>query len=119
VYGDVSLGRLMSDTSASSAFYNGSSGGEQPGAYTTPTGTFAYSTRAFANQGETFTPMVQETRDPVAVTTAFNVAGSLDAALIPGRTWSVNTIGGGESVELFFNGSASCYGTAPLLKPGA
>jgi hypothetical protein len=59
--------------------------------------------------------LVQETLDPVAVSAAHDVIGALDAALVPGKSWSINLsqAGGNDAFTFYFNGSAMCDSTAP------
>jgi hypothetical protein len=58
--------------------------------------------------------LVQESKDPVSVSVPTDTIGSLDAALVPGQSWSLNldTIGG-ESVY-YINGYAICSSTASI-----
>jgi hypothetical protein len=60
--------------------------------------------------------LVQETRDPVSVTTPFNVVAGLTATVIPGQSWSVNFSQTGNQglFEYFINGSAVCDSAAAL-----
>lgn len=69
--------------------------------------------------------VVQESRDPVSASApllntfgppvAQLVPGSLEAQLVPGQSWSVNTSGTHDAEpEFFINGSAVCDSTAPF-----
>jgi hypothetical protein len=60
--------------------------------------------------------LVQETRDPVSVSTPTDAIATLDAELVPGQSWSVNpdTIGG-EST-FYINGYAVCESTAGFFE---
>jgi hypothetical protein len=57
--------------------------------------------------------LVQETRDPVAATAAYDTIGSLDAELTPGETWALNTTyftttPANWEPDFYVNGSAVC-----------
>lgn len=128
------------------------SGAPQSGVYTTPTSTFAYAMRMFANLNRTFTfatvgnnkcrsahfdfvpggggvgfsspsygaatlSVVQEALEPTAASAGFNQLGALDVTLEPGSSWSLNSLGSGESVQLYTNGYAVCFSDEPFLKP--
>lgn len=57
--------------------------------------------------------LVQETRQPTAITAPFNTIGSLDAQVTPGQTWAVN---GQHTENVHFNGYAVCNSTEPILQ---
>jgi hypothetical protein len=59
--------------------------------------------------------VVQETLDPQSASAAIDAFGSLDARLIPGQAWSINTSAAGQpdGFNVFANGSASCDSAAP------
>lgn len=69
----------------------------------------------FVGEQATMT-LVQETREPVSITTPFNVVAGLTAAVIPGQPWSVNfsQTGNQGQFEYFINGSAECDSAEPL-----
>jgi hypothetical protein len=57
--------------------------------------------------------LVQETRDPVTATAAYDTIGSLDAELTPGETWALNTsystsTDANWEPSFYVNGSAVC-----------
>lgn len=60
--------------------------------------------------------VVQETLDPVSATAAFNTLASLDATLVPGKSWSINSAmtGVGEGIYIYVNGFALCYSDVPF-----
>jgi hypothetical protein len=57
--------------------------------------------------------LLQETRDEAAVSLATDVISSLDAALTPGQSWSINNaLTSGDAplgVGIYYNGFANCY----------
>jgi len=60
--------------------------------------------------------VVQQTRDPVSGSAAFNAPGSVDAELVPGQTWSVlGSWSGGDALpDIYYNGYVVCDSTKPL-----
>jgi hypothetical protein len=132
-FGDVPFSTLFTD------FH------DSPGVYTTPSRTFSYVD--IAGDDETaftvahnhcrsvhfdFVPgvngdaqssvtgsltVVQETLDPASASVPAETIGALDAALVPGKSWSLLTAhtGGGSGlygVQFYLNGSANCDSTA-------
>jgi len=124
VYGQVALVTLV---------------GRPPQVYTTPTNTFVYvlSNDVGATPASIFTSskpnpcrsvhldfvpgeqptsaptgvvsVVQETLDPVTVSSPHDTKGALDAPLVPGRAWSINAASSGvDAVRIHINGFASC-----------
>lgn len=61
--------------------------------------------------------VVQEGRGPQSASARFDHLGTLDATLMPGSSWSLNSKASGRSVDLFINGSAECRSNAPFTKP--
>jgi len=56
--------------------------------------------------------LVQESRDPVSVTTETDELASLDAELVPGQSWSVNLATPGSESVFYVNGYAVCSSSA-------
>jgi len=59
--------------------------------------------------------LVQERSDPVSASAAYNTIGSLDAELVAGQSWAVNTSHVSERQDFdaisYFNGYAVCDST--------
>lgn len=65
--------------------------------------------------------LVQETRDPVVATAAYDTVGSLDAQLTPGQSWAVNTSYNTSTPadwepNFYINGFAICSSTQPVAR---
>ena len=59
--------------------------------------------------------VVQQSLDPVTVTTPYNTVASLDAALVRGQAWSVLlSQTPGNAFDIYVNGFASCSSVAPF-----
>jgi hypothetical protein len=60
--------------------------------------------------------IVQQTRDPVSGSAAFDAPGSVDAQLVPGQTWSVlgSWAGGDALPDIYYNGYVICDSAKPL-----
>jgi len=63
--------------------------------------------------------VVQQTLDPVSATAPLDSGGSLDAALVPGQSWSMNSSAslpqpGEDSFYIYVNGYASCDSSVPF-----
>jgi hypothetical protein len=69
------------------------------------------------NEGGTGTlTLVQESRDPVSVSTAYDTIGSLDAELTPGQSWAVNvSYKEGDAPTTYYNGYAVCNSTEAIV----
>lgn len=52
--------------------------------------------------------VIQETQAPISASTAKNTLGSLDAALVPGQSWSITETSDDVEPVFFFNGYAVC-----------
>jgi hypothetical protein len=66
--------------------------------------------------------IVQQTLDPMSATAAFNTLGTLEASLVSGQSWSMNskrTGGGSEGIYIYVNGYALCYSEAPFTSETA
>lgn len=60
----------------------------------------------------THVSVVQESLDPVSGSTPSDQVASLDARLVPGKTWSITVANDpGAYHEVYLNGSASCFGS--------
>ena len=55
--------------------------------------------------------LVQESLDPASASTPMDSLSTLDSALVPGQSWSLNLdqTGGTNGMSFYMNGSASCY----------
>lgn len=68
-------------------------------------------------QGTATVTVVQESREPKGASAPFEAVGSLDAELVPGQSWAMNTVaqrspeGAG---HLYLNGYAICDSTEPF-----
>jgi hypothetical protein len=58
--------------------------------------------------------LVQESRDAVSATVAFNTIGSLDAELTPGQSWAVTVDLSTSIGDAYLNGSAVCDSAEPF-----
>jgi hypothetical protein len=125
----------------STLFHNGGSG-----AYATPTSSFPYVAVYSADAVPAFTvkdnnclsvhigfvpgqhrgpgtgtlTLVQEARDPVSATVAYDAIGSIDAELTPGQTWGVNityetSTPANWEPETYVNGYAVCNSAEPII----
>jgi hypothetical protein len=59
--------------------------------------------------------ILQETADPVSASVPQLTVGDVDAALVPGKSWSMNAAVSGDdyNITLYFNGYVSCYDATP------
>jgi hypothetical protein len=113
--------------------------GHAPGVYTTPSRTFSYVARYtdLAGSGQpALTVSPNHCRSvhldfvaagdydypgqvgvlTVTASVPQKMIGALDAALVPGKAWSLNVsqTGGSNAMDFYLNGSASCDSAAPI-----
>jgi hypothetical protein len=69
---------------------------------------------AHQSGGQATLTVVQERAEPISATVGEGTVGTLDAHVVPGESWAVNTSQTARELDFYLNGYAVCDSTTPI-----